>query len=131
LVFSKPSSLSSSKIEREILGLRKNLFWEHVPGIKVTLISKFRSIWSTIVQESSFERKERILGRKISSRDLLLDFVQPYRTLSENLIHGFGHIFLTGCPIDPILFLLRSYIGGDHFYAVGWYVHHLLVVFYL
>jgi hypothetical protein len=66
-VFPKSSSSSSSKIERGILGLGKNLFWELVSGVEVTVVSKFHSIWSTIAQESSFERKGRILGRKISS----------------------------------------------------------------
>jgi hypothetical protein len=33
--------LSSSKIEREILGFGKNLFWERVPGVEVTLVSMF------------------------------------------------------------------------------------------
>jgi hypothetical protein len=45
-----------------------------------------------------------------------MDFVWPYCTLFENpgqclteifsptFIHSFGHILLTGCPIDPILF---------------------------
>jgi hypothetical protein len=50
-----------------MLGLGKNLFWELVPGVEVTLVSKFHLIWSTIAQESSFGRKERILGNKISS----------------------------------------------------------------
>jgi hypothetical protein len=63
----KPCSLSSSKIEREFLGHGQNLFWELVPGVEVTLVSKFRSIWSTIAQESSFGRKGWIFGRKICS----------------------------------------------------------------
>jgi hypothetical protein len=71
----KPSSLSSSKIEREILGLGETLFWELVPGVVVTLVSKFHSIWSNIAQESSFGRNGWILERKNSSRDLLPDFV--------------------------------------------------------
>jgi hypothetical protein len=58
----------------EILGLGKKLFWELVPGVEVTHVSKFHSIW-TIAQESSFEGKRRILGRKICSRDLPPDFV--------------------------------------------------------
>jgi hypothetical protein len=83
-VFPKSSSSSSSKIEREILGLGKNLFWELVPGVEVTLVPKFHSIWSTIAQELSFGRKGRILRRKICSRDLLPGFIRPYRTLSKN-----------------------------------------------
>jgi hypothetical protein len=39
-----PSSLSSSKIEREILGFVKNLFWELVLGVEVTLVSKLHLI---------------------------------------------------------------------------------------
>jgi hypothetical protein len=59
--------LSSSKTEREILGLGKNLFSELVPGVEVTLVPKFHSIWSTIAQELSFGRKGWILRRKICS----------------------------------------------------------------
>jgi hypothetical protein len=76
--------LSSSKIEKEILELGKNLFWELVPGVEVTLVFKFHSIWSTIAQESCFGRKGGILGRKICSRYLLADFVRRYQPLSKN-----------------------------------------------
>jgi hypothetical protein len=46
----------------EIIGFGKNLFWELVPCVKVTLVSKFHSIWRTIAQESNFGRKGQILG---------------------------------------------------------------------
>jgi hypothetical protein len=107
---------NSSKMERKILGHGKNLFWELVPGVEVTLVSKFHLIWSNITQESNFGRKGWILGRKICSRDFLPDFVWPYRTLFENprhcptwtfspmFIHDFGHILLIRCPIDLIFF---------------------------
>jgi hypothetical protein len=54
--------LSSSKIEREIVGFRKNLFCELVPCVEVTLVSMFHLIWSTIAQESNLGIKEGILG---------------------------------------------------------------------
>jgi hypothetical protein len=50
------------KSEVKSLDLEKNLYWEHVPCVGVTLVSKFHSIWSTIAQESNMERKGRILG---------------------------------------------------------------------
>jgi hypothetical protein len=46
----KPSSLSSSKIKKEILGHGKKPFWELVLGVEVMLVSKFHSIWSIIAQ---------------------------------------------------------------------------------
>jgi hypothetical protein len=58
-----------------------------------------------------------------------------YRTLSENLgqclteifsltfIHGFGHILLTGCPIDPILFCcIRNFEGIIFTLLVGMFI---------
>jgi hypothetical protein len=44
----KPRFLSSSKIGREIIGFGKNLFWELVPFIEVTLVYKFHPIWCPI-----------------------------------------------------------------------------------
>jgi hypothetical protein len=75
-------------------------------------MSKFHSIWSIIAQESSFGRKGGFWEEKSAP--------ETYWTLSENprqclteifsptFIHGFGHILLTGCPIDLILFPLHS-----------------------
>jgi hypothetical protein len=40
---------------------KKNLFQELVPCVEVTLVSKFYSIWSTIVQESNLGKREWIL----------------------------------------------------------------------
>jgi hypothetical protein len=55
----------------------------------------------------------------------------PARVFNPTFAHGFSHIFLTECPIDPILFQLCLYFCGDHFYAIVWGVHHLLVGFWL
>jgi hypothetical protein len=96
-------------------------------------VSKFHSIYSTIAQESSFGRKGRILGKKYAPET-------SYRTLSENLgqypteifsltfVHGFGHILLVGCPIDPIFsatfvilrgsFLYCWLVCSSHFYSI-------------
>jgi hypothetical protein len=57
----KPKFLSLSKIRREIIGFGKNLFWELVSCVEVTLVCKFHSIWSTIAQESNLGRKGQIL----------------------------------------------------------------------
>jgi hypothetical protein len=61
LVPLKPRFLSSSKIRREIIGFGKIIFWELVPCAKMTLVSKFHLIWSTIAQESNLGRKGQIL----------------------------------------------------------------------
>jgi hypothetical protein len=112
-------------------------------------VSKFHSIWSTIVQESNLGRKEQILGENhvfqvlptgqcpalpdniqrdpdkvrpsvLSSKSPQSDNVRLYRTMSDpaeqcstdnfslTFVHDFGHILLTGCPFDLILFSLRS-----------------------
>jgi hypothetical protein len=52
-------------------------------------------------------------------------------TFSPTSIYGFGHILLTGCPIDSIVFLLHSQLQGDNLYAICWCVHHLLSMFWL
>jgi hypothetical protein len=49
-------SSSSSKIEREIFGLKKYI-WELVPCVEVTLMSKFHPIWCLVAQESKLRRK--------------------------------------------------------------------------
>jgi hypothetical protein len=81
---------NSSKMERKILGLGKNLFWELVPGVEVTLVSKFHSIWSNIAQESNFGMKGVDFGKKNLLPRLptglylaLSDFVRKSRTLSN------------------------------------------------
>jgi hypothetical protein len=51
-------------------------------------------------------------------------------SFSPTFIHYFVHILLIGCPIDHILFMLHSYLRGDHSYAIGWCVHYRLVVFW-
>jgi hypothetical protein len=56
----KPRFLSSSKIRREIFAFGKKTFWELVPCVEVTLVSKFHLIWYPIAQESSLESKGRI-----------------------------------------------------------------------
>jgi hypothetical protein len=76
----KPSSLSSSKIGRDIFGFGKNLFWELVPCVEVTLVSKFHLIWCPISQESRLKRKGQILGENHVSRDLRPDKVWLYQT---------------------------------------------------
>jgi hypothetical protein len=58
----KLSFLSSSKIVMKIVGYEKNLFWELVPCVEVTFVSKFYSICYTIPQESNLGRNGRILG---------------------------------------------------------------------
>jgi hypothetical protein len=40
----KPRFLSSSKIGRKIFGFGKNIFWELIPYVEVTLVSKFHLI---------------------------------------------------------------------------------------
>jgi hypothetical protein len=44
------------------LWIWENLFWELVPCVEVTFVSKFHPIWRPIVQESSLGRNGRILG---------------------------------------------------------------------
>jgi hypothetical protein len=68
--------LSSSKIGREIFGFGKNLFWELVSCIEVTIVSKFHPIWCPIAEEPSLGRQQRILGENCVSRDLLPDNVR-------------------------------------------------------
>jgi hypothetical protein len=68
--------LSSSKIGRKIVGFGKNLFWELVPCVEVTLVSNFYPIWCHIAQESSLGRKGQILGENHVFRDLLSDNVR-------------------------------------------------------
>jgi hypothetical protein len=77
--FSKfPQNLSflvHPKSEGKSLDLGENLFWQLVPCVEVTLMSKFHPIWCSIAQESSLGRKGRILGENHVSRDLLVDNV--------------------------------------------------------
>jgi hypothetical protein len=82
LISPKPMFLSSSKIRREIVECGKNLFWELVPCVEMTLVSKFHLIWCPIAQESSLGRNERILGENRISRDLPPDNVWSQRTMS-------------------------------------------------
>jgi hypothetical protein len=80
---------------------------ELVPGVEVTLVSKFHLIWSIIAQESSFRKKVTDFGKK----NLLLrppTGLCPLESFSPTLVHCFGYIFLIGDPIDPILLPLRS-----------------------
>jgi hypothetical protein len=49
----KPRFFRSSKIRREIIRFGGKLFWELVPCVEVTLVSKFHLIWCPIAQESS------------------------------------------------------------------------------
>jgi hypothetical protein len=132
------------KSEGISLDLGKNLCWELVPYVVVTLVSKFHSIWCPIAQESRLKRKGWILWENRVSRYLIPDKVRNSHTLSgptpdivrprvfnPMFVNSFRHILLTGCPIDPILFLLRLELRGDHFYVVGWCVNHLLAVFWL
>jgi hypothetical protein len=50
-------------------------------------------------------------------------------SFSPMLVHCFSNILLTRCPIDSIIFPLRSQLRGGHFYAVGWCVHYVLAGF--
>jgi hypothetical protein len=62
---------------------------------------------------------DKVRSSVLSSRNLQLDNVWLYQTLygstrqcptdfsSLTFIHCFGHILLTGCPINPILFPLH------------------------
>jgi hypothetical protein len=59
----KPIFFSSSKIRREIIRFGKTLFWDLVPCVEVTLVSKLHLIWSAIAQESRLGRKGRIFWR--------------------------------------------------------------------
>jgi hypothetical protein len=103
------------KSEEISLDSGKKLFWELVPCVKVTLVSKFHPIWCPIAQESMLGVKGQILWEKRVSRYLLLDkfqnswtlsgptpdIVRP-RVFSPMFVHSFGHILLTGWRIDPI-----------------------------
>jgi hypothetical protein len=69
-------------------------------------VSKFHSIWSTIAQESNLGRNEQILGEtRVFQRAPTGQC--PTETFNPTFVHGFGHILLTGYPIDPILFPLH------------------------
>jgi hypothetical protein len=67
----------------EIIGIGKNLFWELVPCVEETLVSKFHTIWCPIAQESSLGRTGRILGENRVSRDLPADNVRSQQTMSD------------------------------------------------
>jgi hypothetical protein len=54
--------LSLSKIGQEIFVFGINPFWEPVPCVEVTLVSKFHPIWCPIAQESGPGKKGRNLG---------------------------------------------------------------------
>jgi hypothetical protein len=58
------------KSEWKIFGFEKNLFWELVPYIEVTLVSMFHLVWWSIAQESTLGRKGWILGE-------VCDFQRP------------------------------------------------------
>jgi hypothetical protein len=62
---------SSSKIRREIIKIRKTLYWKLVPYIEMTFVSKFHLVWWAITQESSLGRKGRIFGEVRVSINLL------------------------------------------------------------
>jgi hypothetical protein len=49
------------KSEGKSLHLGKTLFWEFVPFVEMTLVSKFHLIWCPITQESRLGRNGRIL----------------------------------------------------------------------
>jgi hypothetical protein len=92
------------------LDLAKPL-WKLVPCVEVTLMSKFHPIWCLIAQESKLRRmfpaRPDISGnlpdisaetRHIRSKARHVHWIFSAVTFDDR----FGHILLTGCPIDPI-----------------------------
>jgi hypothetical protein len=71
------------------------------------------------------------LLRSINFHRSVVSHCYRERIFRPTFVHSFGHILLTGCSIDLILFLLHSYLQGDHSYAIGWCVHHLIAGFWL
>jgi hypothetical protein len=67
--------LRVSKIGRKIFGFGKKNSFKFVPCVEVTFLSKFYPIWMPIAQESSLERKGRILGEVCVSKKPQPDFV--------------------------------------------------------
>jgi hypothetical protein len=108
-------------------------------------MSKFHSVLCLVAQESRCEKKGPVLIKNCvqfwADQTSLGHFLDKSGTVpselvrigvfSPTVVHCFGHILLSRCPIDPILFSLHLYLQGDHFYDVGWYVHHLLTGFWL
>jgi hypothetical protein len=64
------------KSEGKSLDLEKNHFWEFVPCVEVTLVSKFHSIWSIIVKNPSWEERGGFWEKITFSRYLLPDNVR-------------------------------------------------------
>jgi hypothetical protein len=80
-------------------------------------VSKFHLFWCPVAQESKLRRKF-LVGRTYPARfpDISAE-IGHIRSKAGHVrrgvsaatfIHCFGHILLTGCPIDPVLFPLRS-----------------------
>jgi hypothetical protein len=107
-------------------------------------VSKFHSILRLIAQESWLRKKGLVLSKNYAQfwvdRTSLSQFPDKSGTIwgglvrigffSPRIIHYFCHILLIGCLIDPVLFLLHSYLQGDHFYIIGWCVYHLIIGFW-
>jgi hypothetical protein len=77
------------KLKGKSLDLGKNLFWELVPYVEVTLVSKFHLIWSTIAQESNLGTKGRILRE---NRVFQRPPTGQYPALSNNVQHDLDKV---------------------------------------
>jgi hypothetical protein len=93
-------SLSSSKIERGILGLGKNPLLELVLGVEVTLVSKFHSIWSSIAHKSTFGRKGGFWEEKSAPETSYQTLSRPPRI----------------CPKTQDF--VRWEVSGQHFFTI-------------
>jgi hypothetical protein len=53
----------------------------------------------------------------------------PSDSFSLTFVHCCGHILLTGVQLISFFFRYNRNFKGGHFYAIGWYVHHLIARF--
>jgi hypothetical protein len=96
-------------------------------------MSKFYSVLFLVTQESRFRKKSSVLikncaqfwayrtspGHFLDKSGIVPSELVWIGFFSPMVVHCFGHILVSGCPIDPILFSLHLYLQGDHFYNVG------------
>jgi hypothetical protein len=133
----KPSFFELIQNRKENLWIwEKKTLWELVPCAEVTLVSKFHSILCLIAQKSMLEKKCSVLWKNCAQfwanrTSPGLGWTSPDWVFSLRVVHCFYHILLTVCSIGPILFPLHSYLQRDHFYTIGWCVHHILAGFYI
>jgi hypothetical protein len=67
-----------------------------MPCVEVTLVSKFHPVWWLIAQESSLGRKGQILRENHVFRDLPVDNVRSYWTMSGLTATPGGHSYSNG-----------------------------------